>query len=270
MMFLLATTLALISFLGTLVSAQSTNNTTLGIAAIRAHFFNAGLVPTLLPFFDPSAIMTVNFSGFGVISPGQNLSKQQTATAPDLKIVPANASVSVKGNFTLVMVDARTVGTNESNGQILHWLVNYVTLKRNCSSHRPLNVSTTGAVVVTNYVGPLPQAGSGPHRYVILLLPQPSSFSPPANLTKPNSGPSLNFHLTDYISTSHLGPPFAGMYFDVQQGPSNVTVPPTSAVVTSTLNRPTSSTVSNYATLLVILFIKVADIWKLRLKFEQT
>jgi hypothetical protein len=35
--------------------------------------------------------------------------------------------------------------------------------------------------------------------YVILLLPQPSTFSPPANLSKPDVGVSV-FELTDYIS----------------------------------------------------------------------
>ena len=35
--------------------------------------------------------------------------------------------------------------------------------------------------------------------YVILLLPQPSDFSPPSNLSSPNVPVSV-FHLTDYIS----------------------------------------------------------------------
>ena len=35
--------------------------------------------------------------------------------------------------------------------------------------------------------------------YVILLLPQPAAFSPPANLSQPNVGVSV-FVLTDYIS----------------------------------------------------------------------
>lgn len=254
MILLLAATLA-VSFLGTLVNAYSTADTALEIAAIEAHFFNAGLVPDLLPSFDPSALMTATFPGTGVISPGQSLTLQQAAAAPELRIVPANASVPVTGNFTLVMVDARTVGTNESNGQILHWVVNSVTLQHDssCSPSSPsLNVSTASGVVVIDYVGPHPPEGGGPHRYVILLLPQPSSFSPPANLANPIVGPLLNFHLTDYISTSHLGQPIAGMYFDVQQGPSNVILPPTSAVVSSTLNpsAPASSTVSSSSILL--------------------
>ena len=72
-MLLLATTVAL-SFLGPLVNAQATNDTSLGIAAIEAHFTNAQIVPELLSTFNPSALMTVTFTGVGAISPGQNLS----------------------------------------------------------------------------------------------------------------------------------------------------------------------------------------------------
>jgi hypothetical protein len=80
-MFFLATTVAL-SFLGSLVNAQSTNDTALGIAAIEAHFTNADLVPSLLPTFVPTAVMTVTFSGVGAISPGQNLSKEGESPSP--------------------------------------------------------------------------------------------------------------------------------------------------------------------------------------------
>ena len=71
-MLFFATTVAL-SLLGSLVNAQSTNDTALGNAAIEAHFTNAELVPELLSTFDPSALLTVAFSGVGDISPGQNL-----------------------------------------------------------------------------------------------------------------------------------------------------------------------------------------------------
>jgi len=228
-----------LSFLGSLVYAQSSNNTSLEIAAIETQFTDAQLVPFLLPMFKPSAIMTVNFSGIGPISPGQNLTKRQAALAPEISIVPANSSVSLQGNYTLVMVDANVVGTNESIGQTRHWLVNDVTL----TGSSPLNVSTAHGVPVTEYASPSPAAGSGAHRYVILLLPQRSSFSPPANLSKPNVGVSV-FHLTEYISTSHLGQPVAGMYFDVEQETGTATVSPTSAVVTSTLKSVTYGTSS--------------------------
>jgi phosphatidylethanolamine-binding protein (PEBP) family uncharacterized protein len=245
-MLLLATTVAL-SFLGPLVNAQATNDTSLGIAAIEAHFTNAQIVPELLSTFNPSALMTVTFTGVGAITPGQNLSMTQVAAAPELTIVPANSSVSLTGNYTLVMADADVVGTNEANGQTRHWLVNGVVLKAGNSSSS-FNVSTANGTAVTDYAGPAPPTGSGPHRYVILLLPQPSDFSPPANLSKPNVGVST-FELTDYISESHLSQPVAAMYFTVQQGANNDSIPTTSAVVTSTLKpaTPASSTVSGSA-----------------------
>ena len=65
---------AVLSFLGSLVNAQSN---AIGIAAIEAHFTQAGLVPSLLPTFNPSSIMTVNFPGTGAITPGQALTQQR-------------------------------------------------------------------------------------------------------------------------------------------------------------------------------------------------
>jgi phosphatidylethanolamine-binding protein len=53
----------------------------------------------------------------------------EVATAPEITITPANSSVSVTGNFTLLMADADVVGTNESQGQTRHWLVNGASLK---------------------------------------------------------------------------------------------------------------------------------------------
>jgi len=239
-MLFFATTVAL-SFLGSLVNAQSANNTALGIVAIEAHFTNAQLVPQLLSTFTPSALLNITFSGVGAISPGQNLSREQVAAAPEITVVPANSSVSLAGNFTLVMADADVVGTNESVGQTRHWLVNGVTLKNGTSG---ANVSTAGGVAVTDYAGPAPPEGSGPHRYVILLLPQPSGFSPPSNLSGPNVPVSV-FHLTDYISSSKLGEPIAAMYFDVQQGAANGSIPTTSPVVSSTLKVPTPASATS-------------------------
>ncbi len=147
-MFLLSTSFALY-FLGSLVNAQSSNDNAIGIAAIEAHFTGAGLVPSLLTSFVPSAVMTVTFSGLGAISPGQNLTKDrahfplfffpttahdgralfaEAAPTPEITIVPANSTVSLQGNYTLLMADADVVGTDESVGQTRHWLVNGVTL----------------------------------------------------------------------------------------------------------------------------------------------
>jgi phosphatidylethanolamine-binding protein (PEBP) family uncharacterized protein len=221
-MFLLTTTFAL-SILGLFANAQPIDNTVPGISAIGTDFKTFDLVPDLIPSFNPSALMNITFPGVGLISPGQNMSMQQVASAPNVTITPANSSVPTKGNFTLMMVDARAVGTNESNGQILHWLANFATLKPGSPSSS-LDVSTAGGLVVTNYVSPAPPVGTGIHRYVIMLFSQAPSFSPPAgNLSTANVGVDLYFHITEYISSANLGLPIAGMFFEVA-APANVTV----------------------------------------------
>lgn len=77
-MLLLATTLAL-SFLGSLVNAQS--DVALDIVAIQAHFTNAELVPELLPTFSPDAILNVTFGGNLTITPGKNLTTERESVS---------------------------------------------------------------------------------------------------------------------------------------------------------------------------------------------
>ena len=215
-MFLLTTAFALSLLAGLFANAQPIGHTARSITDIQTDFMNAGLVPDLLPSLNPSALMTVAFPGVGPISPGQNLSMQQVATAPAVTITPANSSVPTTGNFTLMMVDSFPFGKNDSNHQILHWLANSASLQNDSSASPALNVSTSGGLVVTNYVSPAPPVGSGIHRYVIMLFPQPGSFSPPANLSTANVGIDLYFHLKDYISSSNLGQPIAATFFAVQ------------------------------------------------------
>ena len=53
----------------------------------------------------------------------------EVSPTPNITITPANSTVSLGSNFTLVMVDADIVGTDETqNNQTRHWLVNGVTL----------------------------------------------------------------------------------------------------------------------------------------------
>jgi hypothetical protein len=218
---------ALLSF----VRAQSTDPA-LEIEAIEAHFSGAGIVPSLLATFDPSAILAISYDGVGSISPGQQLTQEQVGSAPTLTVTAANSSVVLAGNFTLAMVDAGPVGSDESLGQTRHWLVNGVTVSSSV-------ISNASAVAITSYAGPAPPAGSGPHRYVVLLYTQPSTFSPPTDLSQPNVGVSV-FNVNDYVKTSGLGPIVAANYFTVEEGQATVSLSATSAVISSTL-LPSSS-----------------------------
>ncbi|KAF9066850.1 phosphatidylethanolamine-binding protein [Rhodocollybia butyracea] len=207
------------------VAAQS-NDTAVQIEAIEAHFTQADLVPELLATFNPSAALTINFDGVGDVSPGQALTQDQVAPTPTITIMPANSSVSLSGNFTIAMVDADIVGANESN-ITRHWLVNGVTVTNG-------QVSNSSATAITSYAGPAPASGSGPHRYVVILLQQPSSFSPPSDFSQPNIGVS-QFDFNGYVKNSQLGPVVAANYFTVEVGTSTVSVSATSSVQSSTL-----------------------------------
>jgi len=215
--------------------SQSTNDSSIQIEAIEAHFSNAGIVPSLLPTFSPSAVLSVSFAGVGDVAPGTALSETQVKPAPSLSLTPANSSISFGGEFTLAMVDAGPVGFDESQGQTRHMLINGVTVTGT-------NVSTDGGTVITAYAGPAPPAGSGPHRYVILLYTQPDNFTAPANLP-PGSAVSV-FDFLDYVNASNLGPLVAANYFTVEEGTATVSISPTAAVVSSTLLPTPSGTTS--------------------------
>ena len=53
----------------------------------------------------------------------------EVSSQPTVTIQTANSSVTLGSNFTIAMVDADVVGTDETNGQTRHWLVNGVGLK---------------------------------------------------------------------------------------------------------------------------------------------
>jgi phosphatidylethanolamine-binding protein len=168
-------------------------------------------------------------------------------SAPTISLTPANASVSLTGNYTLMMVDADIVGAPADNNT-RHWLVNGATISGDALSNATANAPEP-------YAGPGPAPGSGAHRYVLLLLAQPANFSNPADLpqgvVKINLAQYIQVGRSPYRShpssdplgpqESNLGAVVAATYIQVQNGVSTVSVSATSAVVTSTLAAAQSS-----------------------------
>jgi len=207
-------------------SAQSTDNN-LQIKAIEAHFSQSHLVPDLFASFNPSALLTLDYPGVGVLAPGQKVTKEQVGPTPTVSVTPANSSVTLGGTYTLAMVDADIVGSDPAAGETRHWLVNGVTVADGV-------VANATAVGITTYAGPWPATGSGPHRYVVALYSQPESFTPPADFSQPNL-PVAVFDWNAYVRDSGLGPLVAATYITVEEGEATGSIPATSAVVTSTL-----------------------------------
>jgi phosphatidylethanolamine-binding protein (PEBP) family uncharacterized protein len=72
------------------------------------------------------------------------------------------------------------IGADQSAGQTRHWLVNGVKLSGDSA---PYSLTYNDGTAVTDYGGPYPAEGSGPHRYTILLLPQYENFTAPSDLS---------------------------------------------------------------------------------------
>jgi hypothetical protein len=222
-----------------LFSVALAQSTELQLEAIEAHFKNAQLVPVPIPVFEPTAILAANFQGLGSITPGQLIPEDQVAAAPNLTITPANSTITFNGNYTVAMIDPGAVGSDQSSGQNRHWLVNGAKIADG-------KVTFEGATTITEYAGPAPPAGSGPHRYTIVVYTQGESFTPPQNLSGPVQGVQ-EFSFPDYVKTTNLGPLVAGIYYQVEEGTATVSIPSTSPVVSSTLPaaQPTSSGTSS-------------------------
>nr|ODN98933.1 hypothetical protein L204_02901 [Cryptococcus depauperatus CBS 7855] len=232
---------ALFSVLALLASALA--QTTPNGSASAVDIEEAQLTPGLLASFDPSALLSVSFGG-QAISIGQNLAQNAVSSSPDLSVSPSsNATIASSTLYTVIMVDADIVGTDESKTpQTRHWLVNSATFS--AGSTAPYAVNWTGSTSITNYAGPGPESGSGPHRYVVIVYEQPSDFSPPSDLS--TAGTALGkMSLSDYVTQSKLGKLLTANYFQVENGQATVTPSPTSAVNSSTLPGYHSTTVSS-------------------------
>ncbi|OXG45106.1 nuclear protein [Cryptococcus neoformans] len=227
--------------------AQSASNgsaSALDIEALQANFRQAELTPQLLETFQPEALLNVTFGG-NAISTGDKLDQDAVSSSPTLAVSPAsNATLESGQLYTIVMVDADIVGTDESTTeQTRHWLVNSASLSTEAASYA---VNWTGSTSITDYAGPGPASGSGSHRYVIIVYAQPDTFSPPANLSQAGT-PLSTMSLSSYVSESGLGDLITANYFQVENGEATVTVSSTTAVDSSTLAGYLSTTAASSA-----------------------
>ncbi|AAW46410.1 nucleus protein, putative [Cryptococcus deneoformans JEC21] len=227
--------------------AQSASNgsaSAVDIEGLQANFQQAELTPQLLETFEPEALLSVTF-GSTAISTGDTLDQDAVSSSPTLAVSPAsNATLESGQLYTVVMVDADIVGTDESTTeQTRHWLVNSASLSTDSA---PYAVNWTGSTSITDYAGPGPASGSGSHRYVIIVYAQPDTFSPPANLSQAGT-PLSTMSLSSYVSESGLGNLITANYFQVENGEATVTVSSTSAVDSSTLAGYLSTTAASSA-----------------------
>ncbi|ORX34585.1 phosphatidylethanolamine-binding protein [Kockovaella imperatae] len=238
---------AALSLLALVAAQDSSSASQTDIEIIEANFQNAELVPEFISSFSPQGILNVEYDGGSALSPGQNLSQSSVSSTPSLSILPSSNASDISGDnrYTVILADANVVGTDESTeAQTRHWLVNGASLD---TSSAPWTVTYTNATSITDYAGPAPPGGSGPHRYVFMVYYQPDSFQAPANLSTANT-PVSTFFVSQYVQESGLGALVAATYMQVENGTPTGTIPATTAVDTATIGQSTSSGSSGSST----------------------
>ncbi|WVQ81025.1 hypothetical protein IAT38_003132 [Cryptococcus sp. DSM 104549] len=228
--------LPVLALLAPLAYAQNETSATasaVDIEGLVANFQQAELTPQLLETFSPEALLSVAFSD-EEITPGANLTQDSVGSSPTLSVSPSSNATFEEGTlYTIIMVDADVVGTDESTTQqTRHWLVNSASLAT--GSDAPYAVNWTGSTSITDYAGPGPDAGSGSHRYVIAVYEQPSDFAAPSDLSA--AGTALGkMSLSSYVTDSKLGNLITANYFQVENGVATATPSSTTAVDSTTL-----------------------------------
>ncbi|KAF6764889.1 phosphatidylethanolamine-binding protein [Ephemerocybe angulata] len=202
----IAAGLALLPF----ISAQATD---VDIKTIEAYFQAARID------FSPDATLTLNYGGIGTLKTGQKVTKEQVNSAPTVTVTPEGTN-KFEGLYTLAMIDLDIVGAD--------------CLCRSTGT----TVNNATATAITPYAGPWPAAGSGPHRYVVVLYEQPTEFTAPEGFT--GTLPVGVYDFKDYAEKAKLGNLVAANFIEVEEGTATVSLVPTSTVNTATITASTT------------------------------
>lgn len=145
-----------------------------GLDRLMQRVEQMGVVPDLVGGIRGSAPITFSTStSEGEVEPGSFQLPSSFAQPPKLNVQTLNESAS-EGLYTLLVVDADAPNyETQSYAQRLHYYKSDILLDYT-TGEQDLFASGIGKEVL-GWEAPLPPRGSGVHRYVILLLRQPST-----------------------------------------------------------------------------------------------
>jgi len=180
-----------------------------GLDLLMERIHQMKVVPDVLPLLHPSLDLRVTFPKspphslsareqtkriHQEVEPGVFLLPEQTRNPPRLY---ANVFHTDTRLYTLLMVDPDVPDeANRSYQTYVHWLQPNIPLSVLMPNRIPLSSHTT-------YVPPHPQRGTPYHRYVLLLLPQPSATT---QLSIPvlSDAARVGFNVRDFIDKYQL------------------------------------------------------------------
>jgi len=142
------------------------------------------LIPAVIPNdFQPLIHFDVLYNDSGKsVQFGNELSKEDAATEPDIAFLPTDDIEGGGGSYTLLMVDPDAPSrTDQKFGQWRHWVISGLTptsidtfaANAECNSPATAPMVKTPKEPDTPYIGPTPGPSTGTHRYTFLLFREP-------------------------------------------------------------------------------------------------
>ncbi|CAD6893712.1 unnamed protein product [Tilletia controversa] len=196
------------------------DSTAESVAAAIVNFQAQNLTPNPVPsnVFQPIAALTVTYPQAGIVSVGQKVEKNAVQDQPtwSLNVTSSQASQFKSKLFSIIVADPGAPTQNYNGLVVRHCLGNNFTIGSD-------GVLKNTTALVTRYFGPAPPAGSGPHRYMHLVVAQPSNFRAPSELSQPNTPLVTDWNLSDYFKEANLGNVVAASFMIVQEGETNAT-----------------------------------------------
>ncbi|EJD44481.1 PEBP-like protein [Auricularia subglabra TFB-10046 SS5] len=173
-----------------LVKAQAQGDT--DVDTVTKAFTDAKVVPDVVPAFQPAFPLLVKFGDVAVTA-GVQLSIAQTAQEPSFALVSGNSAIQGRP-YLIAMVDPDApTPTNTSISQVRHFLgADFVSNAPVAGTWPMANESAP----LSDYMGPMPPAGSPAHRYVAAPIP-----SHPISLPRPIAARTLA-HTRSFSSSS--------------------------------------------------------------------
>ncbi|KAF9916232.1 hypothetical protein BX616_004281 [Lobosporangium transversale] len=162
-----------------------------------------GIIPDLLDSFQPKTMLVISYGDGLEVALGNTLPVKDTQNPPQISFQVENPD----DKYTLILTDPDAPSrANPKNREFRHWTVTNIS---GASDFQPADVSQGN--VLTEYMGPAPPAGSGPHRYIFLLFKQTSSSDASALTTPLTDRPKFN--TKEFTSQAGLELVGANYYF---------------------------------------------------------
>ncbi|CCO35205.1 OV-16 antigen OS=Onchocerca volvulus GN=OV16 PE=2 SV=2 [Rhizoctonia solani AG-1 IB] len=192
------------------------------LAEVKKTFYSEGVVPDVLPSFNPTSFIYLTFTGdlsdgtsSKVVLPNTSFVRNDTLIPPEISVQGLKG-----GPYVVAIVDPDAPSrATPTVSQIRHLLAANFTVSNTRSKYVPQSfVLKNSTAAVNDYRPPTPPVGSGPHRYVALLYSQPKNF----DVSFLNVSDIRLFNISSFAARTGLGEPLAGTFLTVEQ--KNTTV----------------------------------------------